>query len=193
MHKEKGLLLANESQLSLFGAVEKNVRISKKTDLKANAFIWQIYTDGASRGNPGAAGAGVYIFDGEQEVASEGFYLGNKTNNQAEYLALLLALWVANKKSEENNLNPEFIIISDSELMVRQMNGIYKVKNESLLALKNLACEMLKGKKYKLKHVLRHNNLKADNLANQGINKKQKIPTAFVKFLAHYNIFIATL
>lgn len=192
MKREKVLLAKQEGQLSLFVVGEK--KISKPTKKSASKkHVWQVYTDGASRGNPGASGAGIYVSDEENEVAAEGFYLGNKTNNQAEYLALLLALWVANKKSEDNNIIPELVIISDSELLVRQMNGIYKVKNEALVALKNLACEMLKGKKYKIKHVLRHNNLKADNLANLGINKKQKIPTAFLKFLADYNIFIETL
>lgn len=189
------LLLPNEHQMSMFSVDgEKPSVVNKKIiPEKKVHHVWQIYTDGASRGNPGAAGAGIFVSSGENEILKVGFYLGSKTNNQAEYLALLLGLWVAKNKSEEMGLQPEFVIISDSELLVRQMNGIYKVKNELLLALKNVAIDLLKGVKYKIKHVLRHNNLQADKLANHGVDKKIKIPTGFLKFLANYNIFIETL
>ena len=90
-----------------------------------------IYTDGASRGNPGHAGAGVVICDEAGNVVQEiADYLGQRTNNVAEYEALLRALSAARSLGARR-----LRVISDSELMVRQMNGTYRVKNEGLLPL----------------------------------------------------------
>ena len=90
-----------------------------------------IYFDGASRGNPGKAGAGIWMTDGEGKNISEvSRYLGHKTNNQAEYWALLLALREA-KRRRGTSLH----IFTDSELVERQIKGTYRVRDLNLKAL----------------------------------------------------------
>jgi ribonuclease HI len=131
-----------------------------------------INVDGAARGNPGPAGAGVIMFDTErQPVCRLKKYLGETTNNVAEYSALLLALEKANKlgaKSVE--------ISSDSELMVRQIQGRYKVKNERLKRLYDEATSLIANfDNFTIRHVLRGFNKEADKLANEAIDDRKKI------------------
>jgi len=148
-----------------------------------------IYVDGASRGNPGPAGAGIYVVHNEKPIIQEGFYLGKTTNNQAEYLALVLALLAVKKLCHDEKIEqPHLTIISDSELMIKQLKGLYSVKNEILKQLKNIVDDQLKTTVYQCRHVLREHNKHADALANQGIDKKQKIPTSFTKILSHYGL-----
>ena len=128
-----------------------------------------IYTDGASKGNPGPAGAGAVIIDGKGDVISEiSMFLGNMTNNQAEYQALILAL------KEVAGLRPERLIIkSDSQLMVRQLSGEYKVKDMDLFALFNLVQRQLKMiQSWEIEHIPRDENNRADKLANDAIKEK---------------------
>lgn len=130
----------------------------------------RIYTDGASRGNPGEAGIGVYIVDEQgKELARISDYLGKATNNVAEYKAMLTGLQAA------INLGAQQVeIVADSELMVKQMKGLYKVKNEGLIPLYQTAKEFVgKFQKVAFTHVLREHNKVADQLANQGIDSKQ--------------------
>ena len=91
--------------------------------------VYSVFTDGASRGNPGLAGAGFVIFDENgKEVAAKGIFLGEKTNNQAEYEALIEAL------TEASSIGIKRVkIFSDSQLLVRQMSGIYKIKNKNII------------------------------------------------------------
>ena len=126
------------------------------------------YTDGASRGNPGDAGIGILLVDEKDNVIKEiSDYIGQTTNNIAEYTALVKAL------KEALEMNFEGIeVISDSELMVKQINGEYKVKNEGLKPLYKEACELLKEfKSFTVRHVRREYNKKADELANRGIDE----------------------
>jgi ribonuclease HI len=126
------------------------------------------YTDGASRGNPGNAGIGILFVDEKGDIIKEICeYIGQTTNNIAEYTAMVTAL----KEAIEMNFE-EIEIISDSELMVKQINGEYQVKNEGLKPLYKEACELLKEfKKYTVRHVRREHNKKADKLANRGIDE----------------------
>lgn len=154
---------------------------------------WQIYVDGASRNNPGPSGAGVYIIKDKKPFLRKGFFLGTKTNNQAEYLALALAAFFVKSEerinnSEKNTNNSQISIISDSELMVKQMKGLYKVKNPELLKIKNLIDSLLKGSPATFKHVLRANNKIADQLANDGIDKKNGIPDKFLSLMKTFDI-----
>src|SRR3954451_18345302 len=89
------------------------------------------YTDGGARGNPGPAGFGVYITDNEgNQLAELSQYLGHQTNNVAEYSALLAALeWAI------QNRHRALLVVSDSELMVKQIRGVYKVSNLALQQL----------------------------------------------------------
>ena len=96
---------------------------------------YTIYTDGAARGNPGESASGFSVFDDSgKEVASNSFYNGIKTNNFAEYNAIIKALeWCeANLRSPEN---AELTFVSDSELVVRQLNGKYKVRSSEMASL----------------------------------------------------------
>ena len=128
-----------------------------------------INTDGGARGNPGQAGIGVVIADGVGHIIGRHKkYIGEATNNCAEYKALILAL------TEASTLNPQpstLEIRMDSELIVRQMQGRYKIKEP---ALKLLAAEVLKlrnqFKNVTFHHVPREQNKEADKLVNEAID-----------------------
>lgn len=131
----------------------------------------RLFTDGASRGNPGEAGAGAVLCDpAGGELAARSAYLGQCTNNVAEYRALLLGL------DEARRLGCRELDISlDSELIVRQLQGRYKVKNEALLPLYQQVQERLAGfDRWTVGHVPRAANARADQLANRGIDEKHK-------------------
>lgn len=144
---------------------------------------WIVYIDGASRHNPGPAGAGVYILKNKEPYLRKSFYLGTKTNNQAEYLALLLSLFFLDSLLHDQD---ELHIFSDSQLIVRQMLGAYKVKEPSLRPLYERARAFLNHKKYSMHHVMREQNTIADRLANKGINDKEEPPAAFFTFYTNY-------
>ncbi|MDI6715662.1 MAG: ribonuclease HI family protein [Actinomycetota bacterium] len=127
-----------------------------------------IYSDGAARGNPGPAGAGGQIKTPGGKVLSEvSEYLGETTNNVAEYKALILTL------QEAMQFEPAGIIIrSDSELLVKQLTGEYKVKNRDLKPLHELVKQLLEGVGYvDVEHVPRNKNRRADELANEAIDR----------------------
>lgn len=130
----------------------------------------KLYCDGASRGNPGEAGIGCVIFLNDDREIKISEYVGKTTNNVAEYKALIRGL------EEAQNLGVEEIeIFSDSELLVRQIRGIYKVKNKNLIELYGKVKELLsKLKGYKVIHINRENNSIADKLAKEASWKSQK-------------------
>ncbi len=126
------------------------------------------YCDGGSRGNPGPAGYGVYIEGpGGEKLAELSEYLGKATNNVAEYSALLAALeWAL--KSDHRRLR----VVGDSELLVKQMQGRYKVASPDLKPLYEEAkrrVAQLEG--FRIEHVLRGKNKNADRLANLAMDK----------------------
>jgi ribonuclease HI len=129
---------------------------------------WHVYIDGASSGNPGESGAGVVAFNVTgQEQYSESVYLGCMTNNMAEYEALLHAL----KRAGEKNVDV-IHIYTDSLLLANQMNGIYKVKSESLQEYVNRAKIMMRGfSRIELSYIPREKNRLADKLAKNGVMK----------------------
>lgn len=127
-----------------------------------------IYTDGGARGNPGPAALGVVV--GDKEYSE---YLGEATNNQAEYRALIFALKKAKallggKKAEE----AEVEVRMDSELIVRQLNGEYKIKEPELqplfIEVWNLRLDF---KKVEFRHVPREQNKRADELVNKELDR----------------------
>ena len=134
---------------------------------------WHLYIDGASRNNPGPSGAGVYLLKDEVPVVKQGFYLGTKTNNQAEYCALLLGLYFAERHMKQGDF---LVISSDSQLLVRQVLGEYTVKHPELQTLMILVRSSLVRMRYAIRHVLRNDNTFADHLANVGIDKKLPVP-----------------
>src|SRR5690349_18777943 len=131
----------------------------------APAGEWLLMVDGASRGNPGEAGCGAVLFNPEGESVRElSRYLGKTTNNVAEYAGLLMGLEQALKL-----VIKRLRVESDSELLVRQLNGIYKVKEPRLIDLNQKARELLRRfESYRILHVRREQNRIADKLANQG-------------------------
>jgi len=123
-----------------------------------------IHIDGGARGNPGPAAAGVCITtpDGSEALHEAGYWLGNLTNNEAEYQGLLHALKAAKQMAFES-----VHIRSDSELMVKQIKGEYRVKAENLKPLFAQAREGLSHfPKWSIEHVRREKNKRADQLAN---------------------------
>jgi len=127
---------------------------------------FKLYTDGASRGNPGLAGAGFVLLDGaNNELLSGKKFLGEKTNNEAEYYALILAL----EKISEIGIN-KIDIFLDSELIVKQLKGEYKVKNKRLIKLYDRVKNLLRNFEYTVSHVKREKNKVADKLANEAID-----------------------
>ncbi len=129
---------------------------------------WQLFVDGAARNNPGPAGAGIYLTKNQAKNYANGFYLGHKTNNQAEYLALLIGLIIAVPKVSNDHLQ----IVSDSLLLVNQIKGIYRVKNAELQILHQKVMRLLNLISYDVKHVLREHNKHADEMANLGIDQQ---------------------
>ena len=126
-----------------------------------NEFI--IYTDGGARGNPGPAAWAVVLQRADQPDLEIKGFLGDTTNNIAEYTALLRALELAQAEGGKR-----LIIHSDSELMVRQMTGIYKVKHPGLLPLYQQASKLVKWFDHvTFKHVRREMNQRADELCNE--------------------------
>lgn len=128
-----------------------------------------LYFDGASKGNPGLAGAGAVLYDGDDiEVYSESVFVGLKeTNNVAEYTGLIIGL-----KAALNLGTKRLIVKGDSDLIVKQMNGAYKVKSPNLIALYEEAKKFAEQfEKITFIHVYRHLNKRADELANVGCTK----------------------
>ncbi len=124
--------------------------------------------DGGARGNPGPSGYGVVIKDQSgKRLASLNEYLGHQTNNFAEYQGLIAALEYAIEHGHK-----ALKVISDSELMVKQMKGQYKVKSPGLIDLYHRAKELItKLDWFSIQHVLRAQNREADELANQAMDK----------------------
>jgi ribonuclease HI len=127
-----------------------------------------IYTDGASRNNPGDAGAGIYILQDGKPVDRIARYLGTQTNNIAEYSAAIIGLEHALKLGASS-----VRLHADSELMVKQLNGQYKVKNEGLKPLYQKAKELIaRIGRVEVKYIPREQNKEADALANKAIDEK---------------------
>lgn len=139
----------------------------------------EMYIDGASRSNPGPSGVGIFIKTKESKT-NLSYFLNNKTNNQAEYYALVLGLMHIGQGSIK--------IFSDSELLVKQIKGEYKVKNQGLKDLFLCAKKLLEHFDYKISHVLRDKNKEADKLANIAIDKKVELPNEIKKQLLEHNI-----
>ncbi len=127
-----------------------------------------IHTDGGARGNPGSAGLGVFITDESGAVLKEhGRYLGEQTNNYAEYMAIIDALTHARDFGAD-----EVDMYMDSELAVKQLNGEYRVKNPGLAVLFMQVHNLkLSFRKVRFMHVRRERNKDADRLVNEAIDR----------------------
>ena len=131
------------------------------------------FTDGASRGNPGEAGVGVVLKDEQGKKISSVFgHVGSTTNNAAEYKALIACLKLV-AKTQCHRL----VVHSDSELMVRQVKGEYKVKDEEIRKHFQQVFEQLENVPYEFEivHIAREDNKDADQLANLGIETRRPL------------------
>lgn len=130
-----------------------------------------VMVDGAARGNPGEAGCGAAIYDENGVVVKQlSRYLGRTTNNVAEYEGLLMGLEALLQLGRK-----QIVVQSDSELLVRQLNGQYRVKDEKLKVLFQHAITLLRQfDSYRILHVGRELNKLADRLANQAIDNAAK-------------------
>ena len=131
----------------------------------------KVFTDGASRGNPGTAAVGIVINDEyDKEIMTLGKYIGECTNNVAEYTALIESVKLL---KELNEPFEEINFFCDSELIVKQIRGEYKIKNKDLI---NLSLEFWKeikslNKKFSIRHIPREENKTADLLANKALDE----------------------
>ncbi|MBT4516494.1 MAG: ribonuclease HI family protein [Candidatus Komeilibacteria bacterium] len=128
----------------------------------------RLFTDGGARGNPGPAAIGGVFYDGDNKIADFSKYIGETTNNQAEYQALEHGLKLAIK----NNIK-ELECYLDSELVVKQLNKEYKVKNKELAKIFVKTWNLsLKFKKISFAHVRREYNKEADALVNKALDEQ---------------------
>jgi len=127
----------------------------------------EIYIDGASKGNPGPSGVGVVICHCGCVIKNISAYIGNATNNVAEYTALIYAL------KEALNLKADYLTVkTDSQLLARQLNKVYKVRNANISGLYSQSLELLGlFKKFSIHNIPREENKGADKLATLAVNK----------------------
>jgi len=128
----------------------------------------KIFTDGASRGNPGHSGIGIVILDKSGNLLEQfGEYIGHATNNIAEYKGLISAL-----KRARKYLPCSVSLFLDSELVVKQLKREYRTKDETLKAYFEFVNQLLEEfEKYQIQYIPREKNKAADKLANQAIDK----------------------
>lgn len=136
-----------------------------------------LFCDGGARGNPGPAGAGVVLMAGEEMVVQMGQYLGVRTNNQAEYLAVLLGVEKA-MQCEPTSLT----LYLDSQLIVKQMTGEYKIKDPTLQEIATAIRERLYDVQVTWEHIPRERNSAADAMANHAMDHGEQIGQVFYFF-----------
>ena len=133
-----------------------------------------VYTDGASRGNPGNAGIGVVLYDESgNEIAKHKKYIGLQTNNIAEYTALIESLNLLESRSLNDS---KITFYSDSNLLVNQISGNFIIRNEGLRKLSLEFWRIVKklGMEFEIIHIPREKNKVADKLANEAIDEALK-------------------
>ncbi|MFQ5427488.1 MAG: ribonuclease HI family protein [Thermodesulfobacteriota bacterium] len=160
----KGLLAAKRT--SARRAPMETAPLQKEAPQKKSG-VYKLYVDGGSRGNPGPSGAGAVIIEpGGLVVKRLKKRLGIGTNNRAEYMALIMGL-----KAALGLGAGQISIFADSELMVRQVSGRYKVKSELLIPLyKEVMALLSEFSSFKIKHIPRASNSEADGLANEAMD-----------------------
>lgn len=132
-----------------------------------------IHTDGGARGNPGPSGFGFVVYDDQKNIVHQGQkFLGTKTNNEAEYEGLIAALTWARENKDSHHLT-SLQINMDSQLIVRQVNGLYKVKTPHLKPLYQLALHLISQLSIPVTFtdIRREQNSLADQLANQAMDQ----------------------
>ncbi|HKY74008.1 MAG TPA: ribonuclease HI family protein [Patescibacteria group bacterium] len=136
-----------------------------------------VYTDGGSRGNPGIAATGIVIKKGLETIEESGAYLGVTTNNTAEYEALIRALtWLTIHKDVALSEESPLLFKLDSQLVVEQLNGRYKIKQPHILVLVKKVHTLISslGIPAQFLHIPRAENARADMLVNKALDEWQK-------------------
>lgn len=146
----------DEIAVPVFRSKTKAAKVYPRTD-------FSLYFDGCSKGNPGHAGIGAVLFEGNIEIWAAARYIGSHcTNNEAEYRALILGLEEASERKIE-----ELTVFGDSQLVINQINGEYKVKAKNLFDLYNRVTMLKKCFRFvQFNHVYREQNTRADQLSN---------------------------
>jgi len=166
--KEEALRLLRGAARQL-GEAEPQTRASSRVTSPGEVRRVRVFSDGAARGNPGLAGAGAVILDEDGRVLARlGKFLGKQTNNVAEYQGLVLGLRRARQMGAR-----EVEIRADSQLLIRQLQGKYAVKNEVLKRLYEEALALLRSfERYELVHIPREQNALADEMSNRAIDEQ---------------------
>ena len=133
--------------------------------------VLRLYVDGAAKGNPGEAGIGAILLDGQgNAIFRLGRYIGRATNNQAEYRGLILGL-----EQTLANGGKDVVIFTDSELMEKQIKGHYRVKDKILRRYHSRVSDLLKSfQSYRIERIPRAKNREADRLASRAATEKKK-------------------
>ena len=167
LNKDQARAIKNAAELDGLSMADKKILIKMVEDLNGKDQIIKLFVDGAADLHSKTAGIGGVIFSNNKELSNFSEPLFDKTNNEAEYLALI--------KGIENLIELKVLsaeIYADSELVVKQVLGIYKVKNERMKILHNLVLEKLKHiDQWNLVHIRREKNTRADELSKLGMNK----------------------
>ncbi|MGB9755896.1 MAG: ribonuclease HI family protein [Desulfurella sp.] len=151
-------------------SIELSNKFTKKNQLIESKKTLVVFIDGASSNNPGPAGIGAVFMLDNQIIDTVSEYIGEKTNNEAEYIALIKALHVG----LDYNIR-SIKIFSDSELVVKQIKGLYNIKQEHLKKLNNEALSLIKEFEYfEINHITRNLNSQADKLAKSAIVRNDK-------------------
>ncbi|MBU1018236.1 ribonuclease HI family protein [Patescibacteria group bacterium] len=148
--------------------VELAVKTHIHKHIAMNAETIEVYVDGGSRGNPGLAGGGFVVFRGGENVLQGSEFYGEKTNNQSEYLALRTALREVYSRFPDLKIH----CFMDSQLVVEQMNGNYKVKSANVRPLFDEVQRIVgQFKTFTIEHIERAQNSLADELANEAMDR----------------------
>lgn len=132
----------------------------------------EVRCDGGSRGNPGPGASAFVVYKNKKKIYSKSYFFENTTNNIAEYFAVLMAAtWISKNNKRLNFSEATFLL--DSELVVKQLTGVYKIKSANLLKIANKIRNLIKEEDLKLefKHVRREFNKDADALVNQEMDE----------------------
>lgn len=138
---------------------------------------YTIHVDGGSRGNPGPSAAGFIVTDEHGvTIHQQGVFLGRLTNNQAEYHGVITALqWLCDHAGRQGNVPLSIVVVLDSELLVNQLTGVFKIKSPELrqLAIHTKSLERSLGVPVLYRHVRREENTKADRLVNVALDQSE--------------------
>jgi|GEM_PF-476853 len=177
-------MITEQNKQLTFLDQETEIINPKECDFTTQSVL-KIYIDGAARNNPGPSGSGISFMKNQEVVFEQGFFIGKRTNNQAEYFALLIASFFAKEYAQKHD---KILIYSDSQLLVRQMTGMYKIRDLQLKQMQVVALEMLHGYSVTFCHIYREHNTRADAMANRGIDKKVPLPKKFIDFIGQHGI-----